>query len=34
MFIGDETAFCTAYGAGNYAPDLKHSIQQPPGPTE
>jgi hypothetical protein len=23
MFKGDEAAFCTAYGAGNYAPDLK-----------
>jgi hypothetical protein len=22
MFMGDETAFCAAYGAGNYAPDL------------
>jgi hypothetical protein len=22
MFKGDETAFCAAYGAGNYAPDL------------
>jgi hypothetical protein len=23
MFKGDEAGFCTAYGAGNYAPDLK-----------
>lgn len=22
MFKGDETAFCAAFGAGNYAPDL------------
>ena len=22
MFMGDETAFCTAYGSGAYAPDL------------
>jgi hypothetical protein len=32
MFKGDETAFCAAYGAGNYAPDLKHSMQQPADP--
>jgi hypothetical protein len=29
MFMGDEAAFCTAYGAGNYAPDLKVAVQQP-----
>jgi hypothetical protein len=22
MFMGNESAFCEAYGAGNYAPDL------------
>jgi hypothetical protein len=32
MYKGDEAAFCAAYGAGDYAPDLKHMIQQPPDP--
>jgi hypothetical protein len=31
-YMGDETAFCEAYGAGNYAPDLKVAIPQPPNP--
>jgi hypothetical protein len=30
MFMGDEDAFCEAYGKGDYAPDLKVQIQQPP----
>jgi hypothetical protein len=29
MFMGDETAFCAAYGAGNYAPDLVVPPVQP-----
>ena len=29
MFMGDEAAFCTAYGAGNYAPDLLVPPVQP-----
>jgi hypothetical protein len=29
MFMGDEAAFCRAYGSGNYAPDLKVPIRQP-----
>jgi hypothetical protein len=32
MYKGDEAAFCKAYGAGDYAPDLKVEIQQPPDP--
>ena len=32
MFKGDQAAFCKAYGAGDYAPDLKVQIQQPPDP--
>ncbi|HKU36496.1 MAG TPA: hypothetical protein VJR89_00075 [Polyangiales bacterium] len=32
MFKGDEKAFCAAYGAGDYAPDLKHKPTQPPDP--
>jgi len=32
MFMGNEEAFCKAYGAGDYAPDLKVEIQQPPDP--
>jgi hypothetical protein len=32
MFKGDEKAFCAAYGAGDYAPDLKHTPTQPPDP--
>jgi hypothetical protein len=32
MYKGDEKAFCDAYGAGDYAPDLKVEIQQPPEP--
>jgi len=32
MFMGDEAAFCEAYGAGNYAPDLKKPLPQPPDP--
>jgi hypothetical protein len=31
-YQGDETAFCKDYGAGEYAPDLKYMIQQPPDP--
>lgn len=31
-FKGDEMAFCAAYGAGDYAPDLKHTPTQPPDP--
>lgn len=30
MFMGDEAAFCTAYGNGNYAPDLVVPPVQPP----
>lgn len=32
MFKGDMAAFCKAYGAGDYAPDLKVMIKQPPDP--
>ncbi len=32
MYKGDEAAFCAAYGKADYAPDLKHQIQQPPDP--
>jgi CubicO group peptidase (beta-lactamase class C family) len=32
MYKGDNDAFCKAYGAGDYAPDLKVQIQQPPDP--
>ncbi|HMI89750.1 MAG TPA: hypothetical protein VK509_00225, partial [Polyangiales bacterium] len=32
MYTGDNDAFCKAYGAGDYAPDLKVQIQQPPDP--
>lgn len=30
MFMGDEAAFCEAYGSGNYAPDLLVPPVQPP----
>jgi hypothetical protein len=29
MFMGDEDAFCAAYGPGNYAPDLQAPIVPP-----
>jgi hypothetical protein len=29
MFMGDEDAFCAAYGPGNYAPDLQAPIVAP-----
>jgi len=29
MFMGDETAFCAAYGPGDYAPDLQAPIVAP-----
>jgi len=29
MFMGDEEAFCAAYGAGDYAPDLQAPIMPP-----
>jgi hypothetical protein len=32
MYMGDEAAFCAAYGAGDYAPDLKVQPTQPPDP--
>ena len=32
MYKGDEKAFCAAYGAGDYAPDLKVNPTQPPDP--
>jgi hypothetical protein len=32
VYKGDEAGFCKAYGAGDYAPDLKVQIQQPPDP--
>jgi hypothetical protein len=32
MYMGDEAAFCAAYGSGDYAPDLKHKPTQPPDP--
>jgi hypothetical protein len=31
-YKGDEKAFCAAYGAGDYAPDLKVNPTQPPDP--
>jgi hypothetical protein len=30
MYKGDEAAFCKAYSAGDYAPDLPAPIVQPP----
>jgi hypothetical protein len=32
MYKGDETAFCAAYGSGDYAPDQKVQPTQPPDP--
>lgn len=29
-YMGDEAGFCTAYGSGDYAPDMKHKPTQPP----
>jgi len=30
VYAGDEAGFCAAYVAGDYAPDLIGTVQQPP----